>query len=385
MNENSVSDVEDKGGISLLDIIQTLAESARLLVYGPLVTALLAVGIAYWLGPSYVARTSIMTPQQQSSAAAAALSQLGSLAGLAGGGLKSPAEMYIGLLQSRTVADRMVDRFGILQAEGIKDREDARKLLARISAFTARRDGQITIGVASRNPSLSADIANAYVEELSNMTAHLAVTEAQQRRLFYEKEMVRAKDNLAQAEIELGKAGVSESVVKFNPAVLGEGLATLKARIAAKEVQISTMRGYLTQNSPDYRLALQELAALRAQVAKEGRDQTVGGSGAEYIKRFRNFKYYETLFEQLARQYEAAKIDESSEGAIIQVVDKAIPPEKKANMSTVLVAAIGWLLGALALLIFVLVRRLFFSAGADPERAAKMVAIRAGLKRVVMR
>ena len=116
MNENHARDLPEDDGIKLLDILQTLAENARLLIYGPLIVGLVALGIAFLLKPTYIAATSIMTPQQQQGAAAAVMAQLGALAGMAGMGAapKSPAELYIGLLKSRTIADRMIDRFSLM-------------------------------------------------------------------------------------------------------------------------------------------------------------------------------------------------------------------------------------------------------------------------------
>lgn len=387
MNENqspalSEAEAEDDG-INLLDILQTLAESARLLVFGPILVGLIALGVSFTFKPSYVAETHIMTPQQQGGAAAA-LAQLGALAGVASAaaGLRSPAEMYIGLLQSRTIADKMVDRFNMMSIPDVKTREDARKILARISGMGARKDGQITIGVVSSVPVLSAAIANAYVEELSLLTSRLAVTAAQQRRLFLEKELAKAKENLVRAETALGSIGVSEAVLKFNPAAMGEGLAIIKAQVAAKEVQLSSMLGYLTVNSPNYRQAQQELGALRAQLGKLERPRPVGGN-AEYLTLYRDFKYNEAMFEQLSKQYELAKIDESSEGAVIQVVDVAIPPEKKSNTSKTQIAIVSSLVTGVILVVFVFIRRALKNANQNPESTAKLAAVRAGFGRVL--
>lgn len=386
MNENHTSDLpeDEEDGINLLDILQTLAENARLLVFGPIIVGLIALGITFSFKPFYVAETNIMTPQQQSGAAAA-LAQLGALAGMAGavGGLKSPADMYIGLLRSRTVADRMIDRFGMMKIENVKTREDARDILLRITGGAARKDGQITIKVAANDPRLAAAMANAYVEELASLTSRLAVTEAQKRRQFLEKELSKAKQNLVKAEIALGGVGVSEDTLKFNPAAMGQGLATLKAQIMARELQLSSMRGVLTENSPDFRQAQRELAALRGQLGKFENTEPTGGN-AEYINRYRDFKYNEVLFEQLAKQFELAKIDESSDGAVIQVVDVAVPPERKANKSKALIAILATLAAGFALLVFVFVRRAMKNANQNPENAAKLAAIRAGFLRVLM-
>lgn len=383
MNDDPLSDLPEDDGINLLDILQTLAENARLLVFGPILVGLIALGISFTFKPSYVAQTNIMTPQQQGGAAAA-LAQLGALAGIAGAatGLKSPAEMYIGLLKSRTIADKMVDRFNMMSAPGVKTREDARKLLDRISGMVARRDGQITIGVVSNVPNLSAAIANAYVEELTLLTTRLAVTTAQQRRLFLEKELAKAKENLVRTETALGGVGVSESVLKFNPLAVGEGLATLKAQVAAKEIQLSSMRGYLTVNSPNYLQAQQELAALRAQLGKFEHPKSASGNAA-YVGLYRDFKYNEALFEQLSKQYELAKIDEASEGAVIQVVDVAVPPEKSSNMHKALVALLAWLAAGIVGMLFVFIRRALKNANQNPEAATKLAAVRVGFGRVL--
>lgn len=383
MNENTAAEIPEENGNKLLDILQTLAENARLLVFGPIIVGLAAFGLSFLSTPQYVAATTILLPQQQPSAAAA-LSQLGAMAGMVGAaaGLKNPAEMYVGLLNSRTLSDRMVDRFGMMNIKGVKTREDARKILARISRMVPRRDGLITIAVGSPSPQLSAAMANAYVEELSSLTSRLAVTEAQQRRQFLEKEMIKAKDNLVKAEIALGGVGVSESTLKFNPVAMGQGLATLKAQIVAKEVQLSSMRGYLTENSPNVRQAQQELAALRAQLGKL-EHAAPKGEDAEYVSRYREFKYNEVLFEQLAKQYEMARIDEAREGAVIQVVDVAVPPQRKANRSKALIAGLAWLLAGFVLLAFVFVRRALKTNDQSPETAARLAAIRAGFGRLL--
>lgn len=385
MNENNTSALSDEDDeISLLDILQTLAENARLLIFGPILVGLIALGATFLSKPFYVAETNIMTPQQQSGAAAA-LAQLGALAGMAGAasGLKSPADMYVGLLRSRTVADRMVDRFGMMKVPGVKTREDARDILTQMTGGEVRKDGQITIKVAAGDPQLAAAMANAYVDELSSLTGRLAVTEAQKRRQFLEKQLTKTKENLVKAEIALGGAGVSEDTLKFNPAAMGQGLATLKAQIMAKELQLSSMRGVLTENSPDFRRAQQELAALRAQLGKFQNTRPTGDN-AEYISRYRDFKYHEVLFEQLSKQYELAKIDESSDGATIQVVDVAVPPERKGNTAKSKIALVATLAAGFVLLVFVFIRRALKNSEQCPENATKMATIRAGFLRVLM-
>lgn len=391
MNENTTvianqvkqSDIPEDNEISLLDILQTLAENARLLVFGPFIVGLAALGWAFTLPPTFTANTKILPPQQQSSATAA-LAQLGALAGATGVGasIKNPSDMYVALIKSRTIADRLVDRFNLMDVYGTTYRERARDKLAANTSANAGKDGLIIIAVDSHDPKRAAAIANAYVEELARLNSGLALTEAQQRRKFLEKQLAKAKENLIRAEIALGGSGVNESLLKFSPDAMGESLANLKARIAAKEVELSSMRGYFTENSTDFRQAQRELAALRAQLAKTQHNSPSGGN-ADYTHRYRDFKYHEVLFEQLARQYELAKIDESREGAIIQVVDVAQPPEFKSKPKKSQIAIAAALATGFLLILFVLIRRAIQTASQTPENAAKLAAVHAGLRRVL--
>ncbi len=387
MNENNttvVTDSPEEDEISLLDLLQTLAENARLLIFGPLIVGLGALGLSFLITPTFTATTRIMTPQQQQGGAAAALAQLGALAGMAGAaaGIKNPADMYVGLIKSRSLADRMLDRFKLMDVYEANYREDARTTLANNSKISAGKDGLITIEVDDYDPKRAAAMANAYVEELSALNGRLALTEAQQRRQFFENELSKAKANLVRAEIALGGVGVGENVLKFNPEALGEGIATLKAQVVSKEVQLASMRGYLTENSPDLRQAQQELSALRAQLGKIEHNRPTGGN-AEYINRYRDFKYNEVLFEQLAKQYELAKIDESREGTVIQVVDVAETPERKSKPKKAQIAILASLASGFVLLLFVFVRNALQNTQHDPESTAKLAAVRAGFGRIL--
>lgn len=385
MNEKYASAEIEDDGIQLLDILQTLAENARLLVYGPIVLALAAVGIAFLFKPVYEAETRFMPPQQQQQGTAAALmAQLGGLAGMAGMGSagKGSTEMYIGLLKSRTIADRLIEQFSLMKHPSVKTREDAREILEKVTRISAGRDGLITVKVVSKIPRLSAAMANAYVAELSLLNDRLAVTEAQGRRQFLEKELAKIKDNLAKAEIALSNAGVSEGALKFNPATVGQGVAAIKAQLTAKELSLASMRGYLTENSMDFRLAQQEVSALRAQLDKLEKTQP-SGENAEYVRLYRDFKYQEVLFEQMSKQYELARVDELREGAVIQVVDVAVPPERKSNTHKAIIALVAWLLSGVLLLVYVFMRRALGNASQTPEGAPRITAIRSGFVRAL--
>jgi tyrosine-protein kinase Etk/Wzc len=370
--------------ISLLDLLVVLAEHWKLLVFGPLAAGLAALGIAFVVTPVYTATARILPPQQQQSTAAMLAQQLGALAGLAGAaGIKNPADQYVALLKSRSVADRLIERFELLRVYEKELLDDARKALDKRSAIKAGRDGLITIDVDDEDPKRAAAIANAYVTELEALLKRLALTEAQQRRVFFERQLADTRDALARAQQALAAAGVSESVLKAEPRAAAEGVARLKAAVTAQEVKLAAMRGYLADTSPDFRQALQELAALRAQLARaeEAQAPATGDAARDYISRYRDFKYQEVLFELMARQYEIARLDEAREGALVQVVDAAVPPERKSRPKRALIAVVTTLAVGLLLVLYVFARRAWRNAQATEEGAARIAALRAALGR----
>ncbi len=372
--------------ISLLDLLQTIVDNLRLLVLGPLAVGIAALGISFLIPPTFTAKTQFLPPQQQQSAAAGLLQSLGSLGGLAGAaaGIKNPADQYIAYMKSNAVKDALIDRFKLMERYDAKLREDARKALDTNARIASGKDGLISVEFDDKEPSFAAEVANAYVEELRTLMSRLAVTEAQQRRLFFEKQLVKAKDNLTAAEQALKATGISDSVLKSNPATAVAGIAALKAQITAQEVKVGAMRGYLAETAPDFKQAMTELANLRAQLAKQDKADEGNGAGqGDYISRYRDFKYHETLFELFAKQYELARVDEAREGAVIQVLDAAQPPERKSKPKKALIAIIATLASGFALLLFVFVRQALRNAGSDQETAGKLIQLKMSWRRAL--
>lgn len=337
--------------ISLIDLMEPLAANFRWLVLVSLLAGLAALGISFLLTPTFTARTTFLPPQQQQSAAAAALSQLGALAGLAGNaaGIKSPADQYVALLLSVNVSDRIIDVFD-LQAAYRKDLrvETREKLAKRVSISLGRKDGLITVEVEDESPQRAADMANRYVDELRRVTSELALSEAQQRRRFFEGELKAASERLAQAQAVLQASGFTTGALKAEPKAAAEGYARLRAEATAAEVRLQTLRNRLADESPEVQQQLTQLSALRSQLARLERNQDlVSRDAPDYVSRYRDFKYQEALFELFARQYEMARLDESREGTLIQVVDPATPPERKSWPRRGLIAVAATLITAL--------------------------------------
>jgi uncharacterized protein involved in exopolysaccharide biosynthesis len=353
------AELDEDEGISLGELFATLSTHWKLILGSSTLAGALALGVAFLLPPTYTARTALLPPQQQQSSAAAALSSLGALAGLAGGaaGLKSPADQYIALMQSITVSNHIIDQYKLIDVYESRYRVDAQDELARkVRIAAGKKDGLITIEVDDHSAERSAAIANSYVAELRQLTNRLAVSEAQQRRVFFEQQLQATKEKLTQAQIALQSSGFNGGALKAEPRAAAESYARLRAEVTATDVKLQTLRGMLAENATEIQSLQNTLAALRRQLASlEVASRTSGDT--DYISRYREYKYQETLLELFARQYELARVDESREGALIQVVDVATPPEKKSKPKRALIALGAALLAALCACGWVLVRQ----------------------------
>lgn len=355
-NEIQVPDQEDE--ISLLDLLLVLIRHKKLLWQIPGVFIVIALAYGFIVKPVFEAKTSILPPQQQQSSAAAMLSSLGGLAGGMGAslGIKNPNDLYVAMLQSRAVADRLIARFKLQAYFEEKTLTDTRKKLQDLTKIASGKDGLISISVEDHSPKLAADLANAYVEELRRLSKTLAVTEAAQRRQFFEGQLQKNKQALADAEIGMKqlqqKTGVLQLEAQGKATV--EALASLRAQIASRQVQLSAMKNFATEQNPDVQRVRAELDGLQTQLhqlTRGGNDDDVVVSrsrlpdvGVEYVRKMRELKYQEVLFELLSKQYELAKMDEAKDGASIQVLDAAIEPERKSKPKRALLlmlAAVG--------------------------------------------
>jgi tyrosine-protein kinase Etk/Wzc len=385
----SMGMLEADDEISLLDLLQTIVDNLRLLVLGPLAVGITALGISYLIPPTYTAKIQFLPPQQQQSAAASMLASLGSLGGLAGavGGIKNPADQFISYMKSVTLQDSLIERFKLIERYEVKTKTDARLALTGSVRTASGKDGLISVEVDDKDPNFAAELANAHVEELGKLLGKLATTEAQQRRLFFERQLTLAKDKLIQSEIVLKATGISGSVLKSNPATAVAAVAGLQAAVTAQEVKLGAMRGYLAETAPDFKQAMNELTNLRAQLGKQEKDMPSTGAKAtaegDYITKYREFKYHETLFELFSKQFELAKVDEAREGAVIQVLDAAQPPERKSKPKKALIAIIATLAAVFALLLFVFIRQALRNSSQNSESANKFASIQASWRRAL--
>jgi len=233
------------------------------------------------------------------------------------------------------------------------------------------KDGLIKVEVDDKEPAFAAQLANAHVEELRKLLDRLAVTEAQQRRMFYEKQLEQTKAKLAVAQQALQRSGINEGALRAEPKMAAEAYAGLKAAVTAAQVKLQSMRTYLTDQSPEFKLAQSELGALQAQLSKAESANNAAASD-DYIVKYRDFKYQESLFEMFAKQFELAKLDEARDGALIQVVDVAQPPERKSKPKKAMIAVLTTVATGFLLLLFVFIRQAWRNGLQDEATAQKL-------------
>lgn len=386
---------QDDDEINLMDLLLVLAKHNRFIIKLTATVAVLAVIYALLQPNIYTAKTVILPPQQGASTASMLLGQLGGLAGLAGGaaGIKSPNDLHIGMLKSRSVADKMIARFKLQQKFEAKTLEATRKALAGATVITSGKDGFITIEYSDKDPKFAASVANAYVEELDKLNNTLAVTEASRKRLFFETQLKGARANLDAAENALKQTQERTGLIQLEKqgGAIIEAVANLRAQIAAKEVALSAMGAFATPQNPDYRQIQQVIVGLRAQLAKleansAGRDIKVPTgklpeTGLEFLRKTREFKYQETLFELLSKQFEVAKIDEAKDAALIQVVDKALVPEQKSKPKRSLIVILATLMAFFVGVLLAFFKEASERASQDPASAERMNLLRRYLRR----
>lgn len=375
----------DDGGGSLIELLQVAAENLRLLIGLPLIVGVVSFAASFLITPTYIATATYLPPQQQQGLASSILQSIGGGGSLpaAAVGLKDPTEQFISFLRSNSVEDALVKRFDLMARYEVKFKSDARSVLEKNTHIKSGKDNILTIDFEDADPKFAATLANAYGEELARLLGRLAITEAQQRRLFFGKQLASTKEALILAEKSLAATGVSVAALNANPSTALEGPARLRAQVTAQEVKLASMRSYLTELAPDYRQAQAELSALRRELIRaESVQPSTAATGGDYIAKFREFKYQETLFDQFSRQYELARIDESREGALMQTVDIAQVPEHKAKPKKAILAIVAALASGLLLLVFIFAKH-SLSQARSSEVDKKMKKLRATLRRAL--
>lgn len=345
------------GRLTLIDLLTALGEEKKLFLGIWLGGTALAAAVVFSLPRTYSATTLLLPPQQQQSAAAGALAQLGALAGVAGAaaGVKTPDEMYVAFMKTQRLQKALVDKLGLRQRYESNSPEEARFRLDRmVQVNSDKKTGLISVTADDHDPAFAAKLANAYVTELGGMLASIAVSEAQQRRVFFEQQVTKAQRALNNAETTFRKEQERHGFL-VTQALAESGAKTqieLQSQIAAREVQLRALTQFMTQQSQEVQRMTAELAALRQQLrtlqSGQGRDRADSDAPTRSaaIDAYRDMKIQEAALEALVRQLEMARLDEAKEGPLLQQVDVAVPPERPSKPKR------AYLAGASSLMLF---------------------------------
>ena len=379
---------DDGPSVGLADLLTWIGEAKRLI--GGVTFAVAIAALIYALNATFIftARTTLLAPNTQQTSGSAALAALTSLGGLAGGlSAKSPDELYVALLKGDSVQRALIDRFNLKEHYHVETYETLGRVLpSYLRVMADKKSGLITVEVDDESPKFAADLANAHAEEVTKVLGRLAVSEAQLRRVFFENQLKETKENLVRAEQNLQATQEKSGMIvldKQAEALIG-GAAQVRAQITEREVQLKVLRTSATEQNPDVMRLTSELRALRAELA---RMESAQGSAAaspvempvgripaaaiDYVRARRELKLQETLLEGMVRQYEIAKLDEAKEGQILQQVDRALPPDRKSKPSRALIVIVATLLALIATSGYVVLRRYSaFVREHDPDSAA---------------
>lgn len=386
---------------ALLKKLVVLAAHRRLIVGGMLGAAILTAIVVIVMPVTYTATTVILTPQNASGSILGLLSQfggLGSLASLEPDGLsKTPSDTYLSVLNSRTVADALIQRFQLQRVYRQRTLVDTRKALARHTQIESTRGSAIHISVEDKDVGLATAIANSYVEQLYRVNQTLALTSGAQRRLFLEQQLASERGALSQAELAFQEVERKTGVIQLagQAEITLRSIAQLRATITVKEVQLELLRPTATEQNLELVRLESEIGALHEQLRKAESNNAetddnyfvpagkIPQAGLEYLRRTRDLRYHEALFEMLAKQYETARIDEAKAPPLIQVIDKAVAPDKRSWPPRTLLVLLALLTSGILLMGAVLFKEKWAKIAEEPENAAHLKVLRDMFRHIV--
>jgi capsule polysaccharide export protein KpsE/RkpR len=350
--------------IDLLDVLLVLAQRKRRILRNTLGVMVVTGIVLLFIRNRYDATAVILPPRQEQSISGLLSGQIGALSALGGaslssGLLKNPNDIYAGLLQSRTVTSHMVNRFHLKDYYKVKYEEDAIKALLAHTKIDLTKDNLIHITVTTFDSNFSSQLANAYVDELHDLNTNLALTDSSQRRAFFQEQIDREKVALSKAEADFQEMQKKTGLLLPNSQadMMARNIASLRAEITVREAEMEALKNYATEQNPNYQRLSSQIGSLRQQLAQLENSQKASTPGdielptaklpaasQEYMRRYRELRLHEAVYQLLVKQFEAAKIDEAKSAPMIQVVDPAVPMKHKSSpFRTLITLVIGFL------------------------------------------
>jgi uncharacterized protein involved in exopolysaccharide biosynthesis len=328
--------------------------------------------VAFAIPKRYDATTELMPPDSQGSSSLALIAglaggQMGGLGALAGDlmGIKSTGALFIGVLRSRTVEDRIVERFDLRKVYGAKLAVTAREKLAENTGISEdRKSGIITVSVSDRDPQRAAAITGAYVDELDTLMAQLTTSSAHRERAFLEERLNAVKQDLESAEKDFSQFASKNATIDITAQgkAMVEAAATLEGQLVGAQATLEGLKQIYTGDNVRVRATQARITELRRQLqelsgkAGTGAEKNEGASdtsyptlrqlpilGVPYADLFRRLKVEEAVYETLTKEYELAKVQEAKEIPTVKVLDPPAAPEKKSYPPLLLFISLGTL------------------------------------------
>jgi uncharacterized protein involved in exopolysaccharide biosynthesis len=346
-----INEIRSETEINVIDLWRILVKRKKLIGLIVGAAAITSVVVSLLLPKIYAATTSILPPQQESSMGMpgiAASQFAGGIGGLAGGflGLKSPADLWVGILKSQTVRDGIISRFDLMNTLKASTIEEARAALSEMAVITKSKEDIISITVEDKNPEQAARLANAFVEELDKVNKRVVMSAGGRMRIFVEKRLTDGKAELAKLEEAVKAFQEKNGAVKLDDQskAIIETIGKVKGQLMAKEVELQTFLSYATPNNPQAEILKSQIEELRGgmQELEEGK---IGDRRAskglfiptakmphlalQYARLLRDMKVHETLDTLLTQQYEMSRIQEAKDSPTVQVLDLAKAPESR--------------------------------------------------------
>jgi len=328
-----------------------------------------ATTLAFLIPKRYVSMTRLMPPDSQASSSMALISALSGQSGLLGGlagnllGIQSTGDLFIGVLRSRTVEDRIINRFDLNRVYGVGLEESARRDLENNTSVSEdRKSGIISIAVTDRDPKRAAAIAGAYVDQLNTMITQLSTSSAHRERVFLEERLNTVNQNLESAEKNFSQFASKNGTIDITEQgkAMVEAGATLEGQYIAAQSELQGLKQIYTGNNVRVRATEARVSELHRQLEKlSGTASTPSGTtgtatdtmypslrqlpilGVPYADLYRRLKVEETVYEALTKEYELAKVEEAKETPTVKVLDPPEVPEWKSYPPRLLLMILG--------------------------------------------
>lgn len=384
--------------IDLLDLLLVLARNKKLIFLLTTLFAVIAIAAALLMTPIYKATSRVLPPGVTGSGGGMSSMLKAAMPSLGGLGGPTPGEVVASLAKSRAVLDPLIEEFDLMNYYEQESLEKTRNALSgALFATSDSKSGLISFSIEDKDPEFAARVANGVVAQVQEFMQHLALSDVAQERLFLEDQVKQAQLQLINAENDLATFQKDTGVLdarRETSSIVG-AMASFRARIAAKEVQLKSLRTFATSSNPQAQKLQAEISGLKEELSKLEAEKTLSRQpddalapvtaeelpdvGTEYVRKLRDLRFAETLYAMLLKQYEDARMREASNPTILQVIDPAVAPEQRIKPNRKLMVVLATVLGFFVSIFAAFVREFARNASADPDRAHKMTELKTAL------